>query len=179
MNEFLFRIFNALIGHSNIIDSVVYFLAQPTALLATLALGAYAGYEIMRTRERPQGKEVLRKWVLVFIAAFIAWFVGNLLQGFIASPRPFLDLPDAKLLFPYGDRGSFPSGHTAFLSGLTAAVCFFSQGKRLVWILLAVTLSVGFARVAAGVHWPLDILGGIVLGSAVAWGFFKMKEHFE
>ena len=179
MNEFFFRILNAIISHSAVLDRVVYFLAQPTALLATLALAVYAAYEIMRTREASRGGEVLRKWVLVFASAILAWFLADILQGFIAHPRPFLALSDTNLLFPYGDHDSFPSGHAAFLSGITGALYFFFDKKRLVWVFAAVTILVALSRVAAGVHWPLDILGGIALGVGVAWGVFRTRKYFK
>ncbi|MBI2452981.1 MAG: phosphatase PAP2 family protein [Parcubacteria group bacterium] len=136
MNEFLLRLLNVLVGRFDALDSLIYFLAQPAALIATLALGAYALYEIAKTRGSIHEKEVARKWVFIFTAAVLAWLAAGVVKGLIASPRPFLELRDVNLLFPHGDRDSFPSGHAAFLSGLAAAFYFFSAEKKLAWILL-------------------------------------------
>ncbi|OGZ15215.1 MAG: hypothetical protein A3J08_03125 [Candidatus Lloydbacteria bacterium RIFCSPLOWO2_02_FULL_51_11] len=179
INEFFFRILNALTGHSAVVDSVVYFLAQPLALLATLVLALYAAYEIVRAPPGEAGKQVLHTWVLVFVTAIVAWFIGDIVQGLIAYPRPFLELLDTNLLFPYGGRDSFPSGHTTFLSGLTAALYFLFGKKRVPWVFVVVTVAVGLARVTAGVHWPFDIVGGIILGCVVAWGVSTARKYFK
>jgi undecaprenyl-diphosphatase len=58
--------------------------------------------------------------------------------------------------------GSFPSGHIAFLFALAIAVYFFNKKWGLVFFILS--LLVGLARIFVGIHYPLDILGGIVIG---------------
>jgi undecaprenyl-diphosphatase len=62
---------------------------------------------------------------------------------------------------------SFPSGHAA--SAVAAAVTLarlWPNGRLVLW-LLAVLVAV--SRIYVGVHYPLDVLGGAVLGLACAW----------
>ena len=71
------------------------------------------------------------------------------------------------LIGPAHRRSSFPSGHTltAFLvAGLLA-------GYRPRWAFPALALATlaGLSRVAVGVHWPLDVLGGAAGGLLAAW----------
>jgi undecaprenyl-diphosphatase len=62
---------------------------------------------------------------------------------------------------------SFPSGHTIFMFALATGV--WRINKRFGWWLYALGLLIGAARVAGGVHYPSDIVGGIVLGIATSF----------
>ncbi len=75
-------------------------------------------------------------------------------------PRPFAALNIAHLLTE--PTYSFPSGHTILIFGLATGMYFYN--KKLALFLYASGVVVGVARIAAGVHYPFDILGGIVLG---------------
>lgn len=59
---------------------------------------------------------------------------------------------------------SFPSGHAIFLFSLATSVWF--ENKKAGAILFGIAALVGVGRVAAGVHWPTDIIGGAALGIA-------------
>lgn len=180
MNEFLFRLLNTLAGRSEIVDWLLSFLAQPGALLATVGLALYAIYGIAKRRGARERRDILHRWFFVFAAALLGWFAADIVKGIVAAPRPFLELSDVTLLFPYGDHDSFPSGHAAFLSGLVAALSFFLPAEKKAFrILLAVTILVGLARVAAGIHWPFDILGGMLFGTAAAYTLFRARIYFK
>lgn len=80
--------------------------------------------------------------------------------------RPMMALPDTRAYIEPSDKFSMPSGHTAaaFLV-LTLALVHFGQ-----WALPALpwALVVGWSRVWLGVHFPSDILAGVLLGAGVA-----------
>ena len=61
---------------------------------------------------------------------------------------------------------SFPSGHaaTSFACATVLALAF----PRLAVPLYVLAAAIGFSRIYVGVHYPLDVLGGAVLGIAVA-----------
>ena len=178
MDTFFFRIFNALVLRFDSVDAVIFFLAQPAALLLVLCLAGFAAREIVREKKASAQWLLIEKWALVFFAAVLAWMLGGLVKDIVAAPRPFLDLADANLLFPQGDHDSFPSGHVAFLSALAGALYLF-RSHRLAYSFAAGAVLVGFARVAAGIHWPSDIIAGVVLGIAVAWGVFRTRKYFK
>lgn len=101
---------------------------------------------------------------LIFLAG--AWLVG-LLFGFLVSlavkePRPYISQPNLKVLFrPLSNWKSFPSDHTmsAFLIFFIGLVFQLPAA----WSLLPLAIWVAWGRLYAGVHYPLDILGGICM----------------
>lgn len=90
-----------------------------------------------------------------------------LLKPLIGRVRPFAFRPDLLLLVPPPGDASFPSGHTA--AAFAVVFALRASGSPL-WrpglVLAAVT---AFSRLYLYVHWPTDILGGILLGAAVGW----------
>lgn len=65
---------------------------------------------------------------------------------------------------------SFPSAHAANTAALTVlAMCFWPRLKRGLW---ALPVIVGWSRVYVGKHFPLDVVGGWILGSVIGWCFW-------
>lgn len=114
-------------------------------------------------------KEFAKKWkeiLLVFFAGGFAWCVAKLLKILIHIDRPLTGLSDIKSLVT--ETGfSFPSGHATFFAALAVAL-FFCHKKVGYWFMLFAFL-IGIARIAAGVHTPVDILAGFFLGACVAY----------
>lgn len=65
---------------------------------------------------------------------------------------------------------SFPSGHTLTAFAVAALLIFglSLRGWRLL-VVFAASSAIGLSRIAVGAHWPLDVLGGAVLGFACGW----------
>jgi len=70
---------------------------------------------------------------------------------------------------------SFPSGHMSFLFALSLSV-FFIDKKWGIWLSFF-SLLVGFSRIYCGIHWPSDILAGILIGIFSA--FLSKKLIFK
>ena len=107
----------------------------------------------------------------VFFAGILAYIVSILLKIFIQTPRPFDAFSQVHSLI--SETGySFPSGHATFFMALAMSI-FFMHKKAGYWFMFFALL-IGLARIIAGVHFPVDILGGFVLGALVAW----LVEYF-
>ena len=110
--------------------------------------------------------------IRILVTIVVAFAVSEALKTFLSVPRPFV-AENFQPLIEVAQRdfyGSFPSGHTTFLAALGSAVFFTEKFPGTLILLLAVAVGVG--RIMVGVHYPVDILGGFIIGVVVA-GFFK------
>jgi undecaprenyl-diphosphatase len=78
--------------------------------------------------------------------------------------RPNAGIQGFTALVHNPDAFSFPSGHTA--AAVALAVAWAGEGSGLGLLASAFALLVGFSRVYLGVHYPLDVMAGTVLGLA-------------
>lgn len=118
------------------------------------------------------GKIKKEQVIHALFAALIATLISETIKALFPTLRPFRvdGLPVLTVTVPGGS--SFPSGHTA--ESFALAVTIWLHDKKVGWLYLALALLVGIARVWANVHYPLDILGGVVIGSLVAVGVEKI-----
>lgn len=106
--------------------------------------------------------------IITFAAAwFFAWTL-NIALGFIVhEPRPHVSEPQTQELFrPLMHWKSFPSDHamSAFLLFFMALI-FGLPGS---WALFVFAIWIIFGRIFAGVHYPIDMIGGFAVAACVA-----------
>jgi undecaprenyl-diphosphatase len=115
-------------------------------------------------------KDQRREAVLAgVLAAALAVGTGLILERILSRPRPFVAL-GFDPLFAHAQDSSFPSDHT--LVGVALVGTLLWRAPRTGIWLFGWALIVGFARVAAGVHYPTDILGSAILAlvlDALVW----------
>ena len=78
-------------------------------------------------------------------------------------PRPFASMSEVAALTPHSPTRSFPSRHVA--SGLAMAAIGGRAHPRLGFAMSLVAWTLGVSRIAAGLHYPSDVLGGAALGA--------------
>jgi membrane-associated phospholipid phosphatase len=104
-------------------------------------------------------------WQFVLAALFATlWSHG--MKEIFSSLRPPAVLPAGSfhLIGPMLEHNSFPSGHTTTIFVLAGLVAMQQLGNRVKAWMLALAVLVGVSRIACGVHWPLDVLGGMFGG---------------
>src|SRR4051794_18790242 len=114
------------------------------------------------------GSPNLRRGVVAAAtAAGVALLVAHGITVLWDRPRPFVAHPQSThLLISHGTDPSFPSDHAT--GAFAIAVSLFLRSRTVGWISLAFALVVAFARVAVGVHYPSDVVGGALIGTAAA-----------
>jgi undecaprenyl-diphosphatase len=136
-------------------------------------------------RARTLGQQMV---LLTAVAVVGALALNLALAHLINEPRPFVSHPgEVHQLIPHAADNAFPSDHETVASALAAMLLFYAlrlvaprwaaSGIRLTppsWLLalavplavlgVAMALTIGIGRVYAGVHYPLDILGGMLCG---------------
>ena len=88
-------------------------------------------------------------------------------------PRPFVD-HEVALLFYRPTDSSFPANAVAAAFGIAAAV--WGVNRRAGTALLLGAGLYGFARVYAGVHYPLDVIAGALVGVGVTFFVFRLRD---
>ena len=96
-------------------------------------------------------------------AAVVAFLVNHVLGLLWYEPRPYLSSYHVPLLAVAARGNSFPSDHMAFGGAIVAAL-WVTRRRWLATLSLLIMAGVGWARVLAGIHWPLDVLAGLGLG---------------
>ena len=108
-----------------------------------------------------------RKAGLAMAIALVSYLVAGdfILKPLFARPRP-CDVNTAVTILVKRPHGhSFPSGHTA--SAFAAAFALWRQDRKLGSPALILAAFIAFTRLYLYVHFPTDILGGVVLGLAL------------
>jgi undecaprenyl-diphosphatase len=129
--------------------------------------------------------------------------ICNPLKHAVARPRPFVTLPEARVFGKIGEgyvppeinadgvdmaagkgsHNSMPSSHAA--NWFAATMTLFLFYRRSLWFMLPLALGVSFSRIYNGVHYPSDVLAGMIIGAGyaaaaaiaieAAWQFFGKK----
>ena len=110
-----------------------------------------------------------RRKVYLFCEATLAVILSRgilteIIRYFYHEPRPFSFYGLAPLFNE--TSWSFPSGHATWFFALAMVVWF--ANRKWGWWYFLLALLMGVARVYAGVHWPIDIVGGAAIGIASA-----------
>jgi len=154
-----FLLLNGYAAHLPAIRGLAIVLAKyGIVFYAALLLGLWA----TSTNDRRRGM-----LLLAVAACGLALGTNTVLNVLAPRPRPFLALP-ATVLVPPPHDPSFPSDHAAAAAAVSTTLLMAGMPEwgSVAWLVAA---GVGAARVAVGVHYPSDIVGGFVVGAVFAF----------
>lgn len=139
-----------------ILTDLNHILAFRIFVLALIVLALWKGNE--------------RGWRVV-VVLLVALVVSDQMNSFVLKelfqrPRPCHELFDVRLLVDCGGGKSFPSSHAVNAGTIAVVVSFFYP--RALWGMLTLAALSAYSRVYVGVHYPSDVIAGLILGSG--WG---------
>lgn len=111
---------------------------------------------------------------LVLCIALLDPLSNHLLKETIDRLRPYEVLPHVRQLVGSGG-GSFPSNHA--LNTTAAATVLSAYYPQRTIVFGAIAVLVAYSRVYCGVHWPSDVLGGMVLGLMLGGGLVLLTRR--
>ena len=112
------------------------------------------------------------------VAALLALLVGALLtnvclKNFVARIRPYEVVEGLRLMIERQRDYSFPSGHTA--ASFASVTALYLAGEKKLWkIALVLAVLIAFSRLYLYVHYPTDVLGGIITGAIAGYIGYKL-----
>jgi membrane-associated phospholipid phosphatase len=119
--------------------------------------------------------------VIIAISMLVLVPLGELAKDIVARPRPVI--PASDFLISADKEYAFPSGHAVIVSaGAAGALMLFRGTPRrdaVSAILVIEAALVCISRVYVGGHYPLDVIGGILLGVGVSLIFVGVQKQIE
>lgn len=114
--------------------------------------------------------------IVCLISIPVAVIIIKIIHLFYFYPRPYISFDILPLVGNQGEA-SFPSRHTSIMAVFAFVYSFYkSRWGIIFWFL---TIWVGLSRVYVGVHYPLDILGGIAVGLLSLLISLKIKNFLK
>lgn len=164
-----------------VLGQVLYFLADFVFLTYPVFL---VGYWIYARFYADKSKETDIKYNLLFLFLVTALSIVILLIISKFELVPMRERPETSLtgyqglIMSHLPDNSFPSNHAT--SAMAFCTVLFLIGWRL-WgyIFFVFGFLSGFSRIAVGVHWPTDILAGIVIGFLLTIFLFRFKRYID
>ena len=176
LDDALLSYLNSFMGRSDAADHLIWTLASDTLFKGVLVMTAYwwAWFRASESRiepESPQPREILLYILLicvpaVFIARLSALFLPFRLRP-LRNPQLHVTVSQALPKEAFEGWSSFPSDHAILFTILSVGLYLVS--RRLGWMMyLYVALIILLPRICLGIHYPSDILAGILFGIASA-----------
>ena len=141
------------------------FIKEFFTIISRLGDGVF-WYVMMLGIPAVQGLSALHISLHMFAASSIAYLLYKVIKSNTKRPRPFAQNQQIDLGGRVLDKYSFPSGHTLHAVNFTIILLFYFP--QLTVILVPFTTLVALSRIVLGLHYPTDVICGIILGALVA-----------
>jgi len=165
LNDAWFSAINAFAGKNPYLDAFMIFSAQVLIFIVPSVI-IYLFFT---------GRRELA--VMVFLSSFIAGAISMGIGAVYYHPRPFV-LGLGTTLISHAPDSSFPSDHTSVAFAFAFSFLMFNR-YRASAVFIPIASLIGIARIFCGVHFPLDIIGGVLVGVISAGIVFLMSDYIH
>ncbi len=181
MNSILINIsdydisFLRLIHHNRIkdIDNLLYLISFTTTFVSITLL-----IIILFVSIKLKSSELQNKFFKVLAILIISATLSLTLKSLIFRERPFITYPDIEQISEAGSS-SFPSGHSLEAFAMALAISMLFPKKKIIIPVFVWASLVAYSRIALGVHYPSDILAGIILGLLISYLTLVLYNYLE
>jgi membrane-associated phospholipid phosphatase len=160
-------------AHSHVFNQVMIWLTKygreifwPIAIMLLFVLGGWSGKKTA---------------VVIAISMLTLVPLGIIVKDIVARSRP--TIPKSDFLVAADSEYSYPSGHALIVSaGAAVSLALFRGSTKKTIASIALTTEaalVCISRIYVGGHYPLDVIGGILLGVGVAFVFVGIEKNIE
>lgn len=111
-----------------------------------------------------------RKAGIMSAAALLGSLIinNNIVKNIVQRPRPFVTFTDLQIIIATPSEFSFPSGHTS--SSFAAAAVFYRHLPKKIGLPSVILAGlIGFSRLYVGVHYPTDVIAGVIMGILLSY----------
>jgi undecaprenyl-diphosphatase len=156
----LLKVLNGFAALSDGVEDPFEFLANGAELMfIALLAGAFLANGRLRSVKARHGV------VAAGLSALLALAVAHVISGMWDRPRPF-EAHHVHLFVSHSSDPSFPSDHAT--AAFAIAIALLLRNRRIGWVAVTMATVISISRVAVGVHYPSDVLGGAVIGTMAA-----------
>jgi undecaprenyl-diphosphatase len=115
--------------------------------------------------------------LLLIIAVGLTDFISShIVKEVFMRLRPCWTQKEIHLLVPCGAGKSFPSSHAANNFALAYILSFYFKSNK--WIFYTLAVLVSYSRVAVGVHYPSDVIGGALIGLLISFSVIFLFNKY-
>jgi len=163
--------------HSHLIDHsvpVLQFISDTTSFVSIGSAVVMISVALVK-----KSKSLRMNFFSLVAVLVLVTLVSQGLKAVIDRDRPFTTYPHIEKLSTGGDS-SFPSGHTMEAFALATALSVMFKRRWLTITFYGWAALVAYSRMALGVHYPSDVLAGLLFGTGLGWvvpWFFRRLIH--
>jgi len=168
MDYFIFQKINSLAGRWLWLDTIGIFCAEFLIWFLPILLVLF--YFLSNSQQRLNYRRYFFK---AFAIIILAWLINQLIGLIYFRPRPYVTYPFIYQLVITHSNKSFPSNHATMAFVLAFVIMLIDKKLSILFFIFAILIGLG--RIFGGVHYPSDILGGLLVALLSTWLVKKIK----